>query len=299
MTVHPERGKGIACVLFAVLVWSGWVVTSRYSVQHSLSAFDITALRFGVAGIIMLPVLIRKGFKVGPWGIASGVLLSLLMGAAYNAVAVGGMKYAPISHASLIQTTMLVTATVLSVVMLKEKFTRMRVLGIALSVAGIFILLMAGDAVEGGKAWLGHLLFLIGGVMWSFYAVLVRKWRIDPLHVAAAVCVYSALLYLPIYFLFIESHIPVADIREVVFQATYQGFINSVLALLCFNRAVGILGAATSSAFLPLIPVISTLAGIPLLGEVPGPMEWAGIGIATAGVVLATGIATRIYSREA
>ncbi len=292
---HPDRAKGVACVLFAVLVWSGWVITSRYSVTGTLSAYDITALRFAVAGVIMLPILMRKGWRIGRYGIAGGIFLSLTMGAAYNVVAVVGMKYAPTSHAAIIQTTMLASVSVLSVLLLREPTTKARLLGVGLSIVGIVILLSVEDTAKAQLAWLGHALFIRGGVMWSFYAIAVRAWKIDPLHVAAAVCVYSALLYLPIYLLFIPSHIAEADIREVVFQASYQGFINSVLALLCFNRSIGILGAATSSAFLPLVPVIATLAAIPLLGEVPSSIEWLGVAVATVGVFLATGMAARLY----
>ena len=43
------------------------MVLSTYSVRGSLTAADITALRFGVAGLAFLPYALRKGLKVGPW----------------------------------------------------------------------------------------------------------------------------------------------------------------------------------------------------------------------------------------
>ncbi len=297
---HPERMKGILSVLFAVFVWAGWVITSRYSMLGQLSAYDIAAMRFGVSGLIMLPVLWRKGFRVGPWGIWGGLFVACMMGVGYNLLAVDGMKYAPASHASLLQTTMLVSVSVLSIFYLGEQAMKLRLIGVAISVAGILVLLMAhGNGSKGSEdIWLGHTFFILGGLMWSLYAIAVRAWKVDPLHVAAAVCVYSGAIFVPIYLLFIPSHIPEADIREVLFQAGYQGIINSVLALLCFNRSIAILGAATSSAFLPLVPVIATLGAIPLLGEVPGIMEWSGILLASLGGFLATGMAARLIVRH-
>lgn len=295
---HPQHNAGVLYVMFAVLVWAGWMVSSRYSVQHALTPYDITALRFTVAGLIMLPILMRKGWKIGPWGIAGGVFLACGMGAAYNIVAITGMKFAATSHASLIQTSMLVGTSLLSLWLLREKTTRVRLAGVAVSCVGIGILLLSKDASKEGLAWLGHTLFIVGGLMWSCYAIAVKAWKVDPLHAAAAVCVYSALLFLPAYMLFIPSHIAEADWREVAFQAFYQGFINSVLALMCYNRGIAILGAATSSAFLPLVPIFATLGAIPLLGEFPVTQEWTGIGVATLGVFMATGAATRFYFRH-
>lgn len=296
-TRHPHHTKGIAYVMFAVLVWAGWMVSSRYSVVGTLSAYDITALRFVVAGAIMLPVLLRKGWRVGPWGVWGGIFLACGMGALYNVVAITGMRYAPTSHASLIQTSMLVSTSMLSLLFLHEFTTRVRLCGVAVSCVGIALLLLSDDTSKAGHAWWGHALFLVSGVMWSCYAVALRKWRVDPLHAAAAVCVYSALLYLPVYIAFLPSHIAQADWREAAFQALYQGFINSVLALLFYNRGVAILGAATSSAFLPLVPIFATLGAIPLLHELPGLQEWSGIGVATFGVFMATGAATRFWLR--
>ena len=45
---HP-RMVGILSILFAVLVWVGWTVSSSYSVRAGLTAYDLTALRFGLA----------------------------------------------------------------------------------------------------------------------------------------------------------------------------------------------------------------------------------------------------------
>lgn len=294
---HPDRLKGILCVLFSIVVWSGWIIISRHSVTGTLSAFDITALRFGVAGVLLFPVLLRKGLNVGPWGWKSGLFLALAMGAPYNTIAIAGMKFAPASHAAIINTMMLIVTSIASIVILREATTRVRIIGITLSIVGIIIMLYAGHASEGGKEWLGHLLFIIGGSMWACYAIAVRAWKLDALHATASVCVWSCVLYMPIYLLFIPSHISSANMHEALFQAVYQGTLNSILALLCFNRGIAILGAATASAFLPLIPVLATLGAIPLLGEVPGITEWTGIAVASGGVFLSTGIATRLYIR--
>ena len=45
----------------AVSIWVGWSVITRWAVTTNLKASDIAALRFGVAGPLLVPVLIRRG----------------------------------------------------------------------------------------------------------------------------------------------------------------------------------------------------------------------------------------------
>lgn len=275
------------------------MIISSYSVRGSLSAYDITALRFGTAGLLLLPVLIKKGLRLGPWGRWGGLWLAAMMGATYNTITIMGMKFAPASHAAgIINTTMLSLTTLGAVLLLREQTTRIRLMGIAVSIVGIFCLLDVTGTHSEGMVF-GHLLFLLGGAMWAVYAISLRAWKVDALHATAAVCVFSGALYMPIYLLFLPSHIGMENINEVVFQAVYQGIINSIFALLLFNRSVALLGASTSSAFLPLIPVIATVAAIPALGQTPGALEWAGILIAGVGVLLSTGIAERFLKKRA
>jgi drug/metabolite transporter (DMT)-like permease len=300
-TESHHRVVGIFSILFAVLVWVGWTVSSSYSVRAGLTAYDLTALRFGTAGLIMLPVALRKGLRIGPWGIWGGLALAATMGATYNTITVTGMRFAPTSHASgIIINTMLVLTTAGAVLFLKERTSKLRLGGIAVSLTGIGCLLYAKGAGDSSPAdlMLGHILFLVGGVIWALHALFIKAWKADPIHVTAVVCVISAVLYMPIYYLFLPSGIGPHNYTEAAFQAVYQGLINSVCATFCFNRAIRLIGASTTSAFLPLIPVLSTLVAIPVMHEMPAHIEWMGLGLAAIGVLLATGFLERWIIRH-
>jgi drug/metabolite transporter (DMT)-like permease len=286
--------KGVAYVLFSILIWSGWMVASRYGVKGSLSASDITVIRFGVAGMLLLPVAIRKGLAVGPYGIRGGALLAICIGAPYTNLAVEGMAYAPASHAStVINGSLLILTTVVGIHGLKEPTSRLRLAGVAFSLIGIGCMLAAKSATSSPHQWIGHLLFVISGLMWGTYTLLLRAWRTDALHAAAAVCVFSLIGYLPLYLLFAQSHIGLANWREVAFQAVYQGVLTGVVALISFNHGVRILGASHASVFIPLVPVLSTLLAIPILHEIPSALEWAGVAAVSSGVLLASGVLSR------
>lgn len=284
--------KGYAYILLSICIWSGWIVVSRFAAKGPLSAYDVTAIRFTVSGLILLPVALRKGFSIGPWGKGGGLFLAIVMGAPYTYLAVLGMKYAPASHAStVINGTLLASTTVLGVMLLKEPTNRLRLAGVLCSLAGISLMLSAKSAYSSSEhEFLGHALFVASGMMWSLYVICVRQWHVDAFQAAATVCVLSLFFYMPPYLLFVESHISWEHWHEVAFQSVYQGVLTAVIALISFNTGVRILGASRAGAFIPLVPVLSTLLAIPVLGEMPSHWEIAGVSAVSFGVLLGSGL---------
>jgi len=289
--MHQHTFKGIACVMVSIFIWSGWMVVSRLAVKGALTPYDITAIRFTTAGLLLLPVVIRKGLAIGPWGVASGFLLSLLIGAPYTLIATMGMKFAPASHAStVINGTLLVLTTAVGIHGLREETSQLRLAGVACSVIGIICMLVAKSAYGSADQWVGHLLFMVSGLLWGGYTLLARAWRVDSRHAAAVVCVFAMIMYMPLYLLFAKSHIGLGNWHEVAFQCVYQGLLTGVIAFITFNIGIQILGALRTGAFIPLVPVLSTLLAIPVLGEIPTLLEWAGVAAVSFGVFLASGI---------
>lgn len=292
--------KGFLYVLFSVCIWSGWVVVSRYGVKGALSVYDITAIRFTTSGLLMLPIVLRKGFRIGPWGIWSGLLISILMGSCYTNVMFIGMRYAPVSHASTVNNGAFLTIiTLIGMHGLREHVSKTRLFGVFCTLAGIGIMLAAksGSNAMTSEEWLGHLCFITAGAMWAVYVVLARAWHIDALHAAAVICVLSMLTYMPFYLYFADSHISMQHGGDVLLQLVYQGVITGVLALVVFNKGIHLLGAARAGSVIPLIPALSTLLAIPILHEYPSAMEWAGIAAVSFGVSLSSGALRWRHSR--
>jgi len=82
-----------------------------------------------------------------------------------------------------------------------------------------------------------------------------------------------------------------------VLQAIFQGLVVTVMSLVLYGRAVALLGASGGAAFGALVPALSALFAIPLLGEWPNRSDWIGIGLISGGVYLASGgpIGARSY----
>ena len=59
---QPSYAIGLICGLAVPFIWGLWIVASRFGVTHALTPYDVTALRVGVASVIVLPVLLTSGW---------------------------------------------------------------------------------------------------------------------------------------------------------------------------------------------------------------------------------------------
>lgn len=300
-TTSRSTVAGIALAMSAVSIWAGWMAFTRAGLLHTaLQPTDIAALRFFVAGALLVPVVWRKGLALDRLGWRGVAIMVAGAGVPYALVCSQGLLFAPARHAgALIPGTMPLFAALLAVWLLREKVDGVRRIGFASILCGI-VTLVAGDLLMGGHAppgqWIGHLLFLTAASMWAAFTVTMKRAGIAPLHATAIVAVCSMVVYLPIYLA--VSGVELlhrASPGTLAFQALYQGVVSSIVALLFYNQAIQILGASRGAAFASLTPVLSALFAIPLLGEYPSAADWIGTAFIATGVALASGLlATRI-----
>ncbi len=295
------KGRLPTAVLYglaAALIWGAWPVVSAIGIQaDTLAAADLAALRFAVAGLVLLPLVLRHGS--GGLGWPRALVLAAGAGAPYVLVTAGGLAYAPAGQGGIITPScMLACSTLGGWALLGDRPPRQRLLGIAVILAGI--LLIGGQNLldtQPGQ-WKGQLLFAAGGLLWAGYTVAARAWGAQPLQATALVSVLSLLLYLPAYLVFAEPRLFEAAPAEVAGQAVFQGLFAAVLALICYSRAVAQLGAGGGAVFATLVPAIAVLLAWPLLGEVPGAGDLAGAGLVTAGMATALGLTPRRFRPE-
>lgn len=281
---------GVLLALLTISIWVGWFISTRYLVKTSLTTEDIVALRFGVGGIVLLPVALRCYPRILQMPLWKFAVIAIGAGAPYVLVTAGGLNFAPASHAAaLTPGVMPLFVALLSIVLLKEQMSASRKGGFLLILLGV--LCVAGLGVFAGEPgeWKGHLLFLLGAFMWACYTLALRGSGLSPIEVTAIVCVSSLIGYVPAYAIWSGERLLSLPTADIVFNGFYQGVLTGVISLICYAKAIELLGASRAAAFASLIPVLTLLSAIPLLGEMPTLVDVAGIVLVSAGVFLATG----------
>ncbi len=288
--------NGVVLGIMAALIWGTWPVLSRLGLRQSLDSFDIIALRFGIAGLILLPVVWRRGFRGVP--LTAITVLTFGAGIPYLAIMMTGLNYAPAAHGGIITPSCMLTFTALgSWIFMKERPGISRLVGLGIIITGVATIGWAGFVSGDENTWIGDLLFAAGGILWGSFTLANRYWAVEPLQATAIVSVLSMIGFLPFYFLLSDHTFISAPVDEVIFQGLVQGVFSGLLALLFYTRAVALLGAAKGSIFGALVPVTALLLAIPVLGEIPGPAELVGLSMVSLGMIAALGY-LKIYRRR-
>ena len=280
---------GAGCAIAAVAIWAGWLVTMRLGVTTRLSAPDLTALRFAIAGPLLLPIVMRRGLAIERLGWPG--LAALVVGAgAPVALVIGlGLRFAPVAHAgALYQGVVPIAVTCLAAIILKERIGAIRKIGLFLVLGGGSMIGGLDISSLGGRQSIGHLLFLSAACMTACYTVAIRRARIDGLHAAAIAAVVSLFLYLPVYLAFFENGLFNVPLADLAFQALYQGVLTAAISLALYGRAIHLLGASNAAAFVALGPIMAALMALPALGEWPSNIAWGAILMIATGVYLAS-----------
>ncbi|MBO1324995.1 DMT family transporter [Acetobacter sp. TBRC 12305] len=281
----PPVLRGLVYAAIAIGVWSGSLVMLRFGVTTGLNAYDLTALRFGTAALILAPVVIRRGFAFGQLGPAGVLGMVLGFGAPYVLLISLALETASASAAgSLNPGVMAIVSLILGAVVFGDRIGPLAVAGAALVLAGAC--LFAGLAE---KLAIGHLILIGTGIMWAAYAVVVRRYGISALHATAIVAVGSAIVYLPVYVMALPKRIPGAPAFDLLMQAGFQGVLVSVLAVFAFNRSAELLGPIAGATLPALVPLVTLMIGALTLHEQAGGAEYFSavlVGLGVAGVLV-------------
>jgi drug/metabolite transporter (DMT)-like permease len=263
---------------------------ARSGVVSGLAAADIAVLRYGTAGLVLAPFLVRRGIgTLAGVGRVRGAVLALLAGPPFVLVGVGGYAFAPLAHGAVVQPAALTLGgTVLAMALLGDRPGRARLLGSAVMMAGLALIAGPGLFGTGARTLFGDGLFATAGLMWAGFTVLSRRWRVDPLAATAAVAVLSAAVYVPVHLLTEGvGRLAALPLPVLGAQVLVQGVLSGVVAVVAFGTAAKLLGAGRALVFPALVPAMATLIGIPITGEWPDALQLAGLAVVSSGLLIA------------
>jgi len=304
------RAVGIAAAVVTVLIWTSFILIARASADPArggvLTPFDIAYCRIWGAALILLPWgawLARRDrargihgaswLGISPLPMRTTVTVGFFGGLLYALLAYSGFKYAPALHASVLMPGSLPLWTaLLALWLLRERITPARAMGLVLIVLGDLLVggLSLLRAFDGGQVWLGDVLFMVAAMCWAGYSVLARHHKLDAVRATAAITTLAFVAYVPAYTALVlggvlDGHVFTAPWRDVLFQAVFQGWGSVVISGITFTQMIRHFGPVRSTMITALVPGLSALGAVWLLGE---PLHWnlaVGLLLVTAGIL--------------
>jgi drug/metabolite transporter (DMT)-like permease len=300
--------RGYVYAAITVIIWVGFILIAKASSHGVLSGLDIAAVRIIGSACVLLPTgyLIHKRNRLGhafnkhsdsfgglsPLGWSLTLKIGLFGGLLYATLAYSGFFFAPASHASvLLPGSLPLWTSIIAWLVMGDKTKGARLIGL--------LLILCGDLIVGGPSLLhaldhfdvglGDLLFVSASISWSYYTVLVRQHKVNPVYATTAITVFAFFTYLPGYFFlcyfgFLKSNLLNAPTEFLLFQMIFQGVFSVVVSGITFNQMVRYFGPVKTTMFTAAVPGLSAIGAGLLLDESLSSTVMLGLLLVTLGI---------------
>ena len=292
ITVTPAPLSTYAKLVAVPAIWGGTFIAGRI-LALAVPATVGALLRYLVAIVALLvaarwlegglPRLTRRQ-------LLGTALLGLTGILAYNLFFLGALARLPASRTSLIIALNPIVTIAVASLLVGERMSARRWLGVAVALAGVWIVVSRGDVLGSvfQAVGLGELLMFGGVCSWAAYTLIGRR-------VLEGLTPLAATTYASLWGTLMLALAAGPDLRTlqasdftlpVVLSVLYLGVLGTSVAFVWYYQAVQRLGAARTVIFNNLVPVFGAGFGVLLLGEPLLPSMLLGGAIAVAGVML-------------
>src|SRR6185503_1615708 len=289
-----SRLEAFVLLALANLLWSGNWVAGR-ALRDEFDPLSMNFWRWLIASALLAPFALRglRGKRALIRRHAGILLLLAFTGvAAFHSLVYLGLRSTTTVNAVLLNSSIPLFILLCSWIIERERATRRQVAGMLLSLAGILVILSRGEPasllrleMHAGDFWI-----LLAMPIWGVYSVLLKRRpaELGGLALLFVISVAGTLMLAPAAAVLALQATPHWPGGTAALGVLYMALGASVLAYICWNRGVSVVGANAAGFTVHLLPAFGTLLAILFLGEAFAGFHAAGIAIILAGVLLAT-----------
>lgn len=282
-----------ACAIAGSL-WGTGFYFGRLALNE-MSVEWMVLYRYAFACLGLLPLLFRQRvrFTAGEW---STLLLSSFLGIPVQfLMQFHGLAMTTVSHASLMVGTLPVLLAIASVWFADENMKWLNWLALVGSTGGVALIVLGGNRGAHGASLRGDLLILVSLFISVFWIMLNKKLmtRHSPV-VVTTYCILAgtAMLVAWVVTPWLLSRAPAPPVAAVSVTAwlalAASGLLCTTTTTLLWNWGIHHVPTSRAGIFLNMEPVVGSLLGVTLLGEVMGSLAWVGGGLIIAAAVVMT-----------
>lgn len=273
-------------------IWSTNFVMGKVLVRE-IPPLTMVTIRFSIAALV-LAILLKHNEKKYRKPEKKDFLPLIMMGITgvlgFNSLLYAGLRYTTSTNGAIINALLPVLTAVLSVTVVKEQFCLRKLLGLALSLAGVLLITIQGSWEVLATLHLnpGDVLVFLATASWAVYSIIGRfvLGRFSPLCVTTYSCFFGLILLYPAMFLELNRSAQFSFSWLAVAALIYLGIIASVLSYFLWNRGVQEIGPGKTACFYNLLPLYSAVLASIFLGEKIHWYHLAGGGMVLLGVCL-------------
>jgi len=265
-------GNAYVLLLIATLGWGGNAVAGKLA-SSDWGPFTLTCIRWLLVVVVLLPFAWRhmvqdKTLIVKRWWFfifAGGVGMAL-----FNLLMFLALNYTTAINVSIEQASMPVFIILANFLVLSQRVTAMQIVGVMISIVGVFVTASKGDLVLVVKDGFnkGDLIMLLGCFFYATYTFVLR-WR-PQVHWLTFMCL-----------------IAVGAFIMSVMLLFYIVIVPSIISQLSFAKSVELIGGNRAGLFINLVPVFGSILAVLIIGEQFRLFHAIGMVLVIGGILLA------------
>lgn len=280
-----------ALCFFAVAFWSTIELGSKF-LGPEASPFAVTAWRFLIGGLVILPFALRGAGKTGRSPSAADALRMVLLGALNVCVSMLLLQlsvyFGKASVSAILVSSNPLFVSLFALLILRERLNLPQILGLAVALGGIAMLILGESGLRDAENQNLPLSIAFGvgaAVSFGLYTVLTKQMiqkhgntmtnSVSFIGGALLLFLYNVLSGKPLF-------VPM-DLASVAIML-YFGVIVSGIAYLMFFEGMKQLGAGPTSLYFFLKPVLASLLAVLILRETLSPPQYLAICVIVAGL---------------
>lgn len=259
-------------VLLTALVGGGITVAIKIGLKE-IPPFVFTFLRFGIAFIGILPILIIKKEKINKKYLSKAFLVSIFgtLDVVFFAL---GIKYTTATIGQILFTAVPILAVILSFLILSERISVSKTLGVFLGFFGTFLIIflpLIGKPSPFKGSLYGNLIVMLAVISYSLYIVLSKKIQkfFSPIFLTA-VLMFTDLFSSLVLMLFNRTtysgwwlHLSLNSIIAIL----YAGIFGGLIYYLLYQYTIKLGSPVIASMILYLQPIATFIWAALLLKE--------------------------------
>lgn len=269
--MKDKNSIGNLLALLTMVIWATTYISTKVLLQN-LEPIEILFYRFVLAYLVLIIIHPKfkklHKFREELLFISAGISGVTL----YYMIENVALKYTLASNVGLFISVAPILTAILSNFFIEHGgLTKKLVLGFLIAMIGIFLVLFNGNFVLKLNP-MGDLLAILAAFVWAIYSVILKKinnkYNYNNIYITRKIFFYGVLCMIPIIMYFkIDLHVSKLIIPTVAFNILFLSLIASALCFVMWNVGVNFIGAIKASNYIYIVPLITAITSIIVLGE--------------------------------
>jgi drug/metabolite transporter (DMT)-like permease len=284
--------RGIHAALVSVVLCWGLVFVGIARLLPQIDAVQLVTIRFTLIALVFALIFVvvpstRPHIRTArDWWIF--IAMGVLAVPGSQLTIVNGQKYLSPPLVSLVVTTSPAWAAIIAAIFLKEKINALQIAGFATALGGVTVIIVAGTGTSGFEVdnpW-GAMLTVLSPICWALYTVVskTQAGKYGGVTAVGLAMITGSLAMIPVWPHAIEG---LGEITPTGWG--WMAFLvigGTVVPYLVWWRALGVLSAGATTAYMYGIPLAALLWSWAVLGTAPTLLALVGGGIVICGVAM-------------